>query len=477
MKTDYSETDQGKEPTSPLEGSSPFVENIEHTTEDIPQQDEHFNNNSIDNGNMEENEKSTGKNLVITEVDLNDHRILWQQLKEEQRKFLEKYNPVPRPDYQKLRENGESRRYFYLSPQAYSLIKENLTNVITLIDYRFKKNNNSTKVWKLPSDNVSKEEQLNMIENKVEQTVEAESAEQGIIPILFKALVSESVKYAQRTSEKIATKYKDQDNVKIGDLGSGAGITASMLYLERKNANPDLITKVVSVDNAIQSLACAAMVAKANNIPFVIVDEQGYKEFITDQSFNGIIFVRDDIRNFSTNLEPNTFDHFVSENGISYSDIETHNKIIENILETQNNIEIDVISLDTNKSVKLNKIFQIKGILKGKNFQISNEQPYTTKKVQKAGKEHTYITETATPETKAFFELLHKMDIPSIAQMLKILSEATKSTGTYQQEIQSPVSKVKQTLNQDSHHKYNIVEHGWHEDAPCHGITVSINQT
>ncbi len=357
------------------------------------------------------------------------------KLQQEQQDYKTTYNPVP------YKEKNDDPYYFFLSLKAY----EEIINHVPQVQQKI-----------LESLNGNSHEP---IINKWKQ---------GIESILYKALIAESVKYGQWIAEDIAEKTKDEKSVNVLELCSGAGITTCMTYLERLNADPHKKTRIFSIDNSIESLACASLLASSFGIASKICLPED-RNMISEE-FDGIIFIVDDANRFiNKQLRPNEFSYVVSDNGISYFPEETHKKILQGLNEKLDSSLIYISSLKKGKSVNLSLPFKITGILKGKSFPIKQDGSQYIER-------NNVITKTYTKETQSFFGLANKMltrgnGIKDLKKLLGILSSATKSSQILNQEILSPVSKTKKIATQSG---FRINETFPKDDkAPCEVVVLS----
>lgn len=397
--------------TSPLaDYKEPMIE-TEETSEQEPISESEDKDSQGDNEpeivptNNHTDQDSQGTTVVTRPFSINEiegFEKIPLELQILQREYREEYTPIP---YEGKDPNSH---YFFLSLNAYKEI-----------------------VLELPRLNSD-------LKKKIKGP---EKWQGGIGPILYKALIAESVKYSQWVAEEIARKNSSKENLDILELCTGAGITTCMIYLERLNTNPEGRTKIVTVDNSAESIACASLVASCFGIQSKICTLDTLSEIEND--FNGIIFVAEDASIFADKIDvSNNFTTIVSDNGISYLPEKTQTNILTNLSEKFPDSTLYVSSLKNGKSVELGLPFKLKGIIKGPKFPV---KPTSEQYVEKDG----VIVETYTPETKAFFELTNKMAKSpkgwiNLVKLLSILSSATKSSQALNNEILTPVEKTRE---------------------------------
>lgn len=354
------------------------------------------------------------KNPESTSIDFNEQfPDLINRLAEKQQKYKEAYEPAPYIGKEK------DPNYFFLSLEAYQEIIDQMPAVRSAIIEELSSNNPSVvEKWK-----------------------------QGIESILFKALISESIKYGQWIAEDIAKENSQKEHLQILELCTGAGITTTMLYLERLNQSPEASTQIISVDNSFESIACASLVASSLGIQCKVCTPESLDQ--VSEEFNGIVYVIDDAAQFTERLREKNihFDTVVSDNGISYFPEEIHKDVLSLLHQLYPESPLYISSLKNGKSVELGLPFKIQGIIQGSRFLIKeSEQQYDER--------NGIIVKTYTPETRAFFYLANRMlhnkqgGIKDLRKLLSILSSATKSSQDLNSAIESPVSYTKEVAEQ-----------------------------
>ena len=356
-------------------------------------------------------------------------------LQKMQTDYKQEYNPIP------YEGKGNDPNYFFLSLQAYQEIINRIPEVRTMI---------LTAIGKLDDAQI------------------IQKWKQGIESILFKALVAESVKYSQWIAEYISQETIEKPHVKILELCTGAGITTTMLYLERLNRSNDAKTQIVSVDNSIESVACAILIASSFGIPCQICRPVSLSSI--DSNYNGIIFVIGEVEKFIENMGENEqYNAVVSDNGISYFPQSVHNNILETVKRKLGAVPIYLSSLENGKSVKLKLPFEIKGVFQGEKFRTRPEEEYI--------EENGIISETYTRESKAFFVLANKMlknglkGIKDLKMFLDILSNVTRTSQDLNKEMTTPVSKAIKDIETGNLAGFKISEtFPNNPKAPCQAV-------
>lgn len=187
--------------------------------------------------------------------------------------------------------------------------------------------------------------------------------------LLGKLLAFESFRInrimATRAREYMLKVYPDEEEVRVLEYCAGAGITTALLYNSLARTSKNI--KFYTVDNSLQSVACAMGFLTAVGIPTRVILERDEDQVNSD--FSGVKIYFDTAQNFSKENFANKFHLIVSDSGLNY--LPEHDKILnstENVLDRSGLIQI--CTIDPATEIDLSIIKMLSTIAFGKHSEI-----------------------------------------------------------------------------------------------------------
>lgn len=235
--------------------------------------------------------------------------------------------------------------------------------------------------------------------------------------LLGKLLALESFRInrmmATKARENMLSEFPNDNDIRVLEYCTGAGLTTALLYNSLCRTSKNI--KICSIDNSLQSVACAMGFLTAIGIPTRVVIERN--EDLSFSEFSGVTIYFDTAQNFSKRTFNFKFHVIVSDSGLNY--LSEHDEILNstvNVLE-QNGL-IQICTLDPETEIDLSIIQMLSTIAFGRHVEIyrkhKNNNIYKTKKVTRVQddgvkKKITLIKQMYSASTSLQYYILQKL--------------------------------------------------------------------